>query len=66
MRWSWTGLLQRDGRWDIARLGLGDAVRSGLPLPSDISIGGRAVAGGPVDVLVAFSRGPSGEMFSAS
>jgi molybdate transport system substrate-binding protein len=54
------GLLQRDGRRDIARSGLGAAVRSGLPLP-DISSEdalGRVVRSAS---SLAFSRGPSGE-----
>jgi molybdate transport system substrate-binding protein len=54
------GLLRRDGRRDVARSGLGAAVRAGLPVP-DISSEDelrRVVRASP---SFAFSRGPSGE-----
>lgn len=54
------GLLQRDDRRDIARSGLGAAVRTGLPMPDISSEDGMRQAIRAASSL-AFSRGPSGE-----
>lgn len=54
------GLLQRDGRQDIARSGLGAGLRAGLPAP-DISSEEALQRAILASSSLAFSRGPSGE-----
>ncbi len=54
------GLLQREGRRDIARSGLGAGVRAGRPLP-DISSDEALRRTVRSASSLAFSRGPSGE-----
>jgi molybdate transport system substrate-binding protein len=58
------GLLQRDGRRDIARSGLGAGQRAGFPVP-DISSAEALQRIIRASQSLAFSRGPSGEHVEA-